>query len=111
MKVDPDYALFAAVVEAGSLSAAGRNLRLSPAMVSKRLARLEERLGVQLAHRTTRKLALTQAGETFHQDVLAILDAIKDAEDRVTGTRREPSGPLRVSAPTSFGRHPIRAST
>ena len=59
---DPDYALFAAVVAAGSLSAAGRRLGLSPAMVSKRLARLEARLGVGLVHRTTRRLSLTMAG-------------------------------------------------
>ncbi len=96
--------LFAAVAETGSLSAAGRSMRLSPAMASKRLARLEDRLGVKLVHRTTRKLALTSAGKAFLGDVLAILDAIKTAEDRVTGSRREASGPLRVSAPTSFGR-------
>ncbi|ARS28853.1 LysR family transcriptional regulator [Sphingomonas sp. KC8] len=102
--MDPDYALFARVVEAGSLSAAGRAMLISPAMVSKRLARLEARLGVRLIHRTTRRLALTDAGERFHADVIAILQSIREAEDRITGVRREPAGPLRVSAPTSFGR-------
>jgi DNA-binding transcriptional LysR family regulator len=104
MTLDPDYQLFANVVDFGSLSAAGRALGISPAMVSKRLARLEQRLGVRLIHRTTRRLALTPAGAMFNQDIGAVLEAVKQAEDRVTGIAREPSGPLRVSAPTSFGR-------
>lgn len=102
--IDRDYELFATIVATGSLSAAGRMLHLSPAMVSKRLARLEDRLGATLIIRTTRRLALTHAGERFHQDVIAILDAVKAAEARVSGQYSEPSGPLRVSAPTSFGR-------
>jgi DNA-binding transcriptional LysR family regulator len=102
--MDPDYDLFARVVEAGSLSAAGRLMGISPAMVSKRVARLEGRLGVQLLHRTTRRLALTEAGDRFHRDLAAILAAVRDAEARVTGARSRPAGPLRVSAPTSFGR-------
>ena len=101
---DPDYALFAAVVAAGSLSAAARRLGLSPAVVSKRLARLEARLGVGLVHRTTRRLSLTVTGERFHGEVVAILEAIRAAEERLTGARGEPAGPLRVAAPTSFGR-------
>ena len=99
-----DYELFAQVVEAGSLSAAGRRLGMSPAMVSKRIARLEERLGARLAHRTTRRLTLTSAGKAFHEDVLGILDAVRLAEGRVSGRERLESGPLRLSAPTSFGR-------
>ncbi|HTI68066.1 MAG TPA: LysR substrate-binding domain-containing protein [Caulobacteraceae bacterium] len=99
-----DYVLFAQVVQAGSLSAAGRSLRLSPAMVSKRLSRLEERLGTRLIHRTTRRLATTPAGQQFYEDVLRILDASRAAEELVTGRQGAPSGTLRVSAPTSFGR-------
>jgi DNA-binding transcriptional LysR family regulator len=102
--VDPDYDLFARIIETGSLSAAGRAISISPAMVSKRLARLEARLGIRLVQRTTRRLALTEAGERFHVDVVAILQSIRDAENRLTGGRDEPVGPLRVSAPTSFGR-------
>jgi DNA-binding transcriptional LysR family regulator len=56
MAFDPDYALFVLVAESGSLSAAARTLNISPAMVSKRLQRLENRLGVTLVHRTTRRL-------------------------------------------------------
>ncbi|HKY82764.1 MAG TPA: LysR family transcriptional regulator [Sphingobium sp.] len=102
--MDPDYILFARAVEAGSLSAAGRLLKISPAMMSKRIARLEARLGVRLVHRTTRRLAPTEAGARLHQDLLAILEALQQAEDRVTNRHRSVSGPLRVSAPTSFGR-------
>ncbi|PVE60182.1 LysR family transcriptional regulator [Arthrobacter sp. TPD3018] len=104
MAFDPDYALFVAVADAGSLSATARALRLSPAMVSKRLQKLEQRLGVTLVHRTTRRLALTTAGERFRTDLGDILGALDAAEARVTGARTAPAGPLHVSAPTSFGR-------
>lgn len=102
--MDADYALFAKIIESGSLSAAGRAVGLSPAMVSKRLARLEARLGAALVNRTTRRLALTETGERFHRDVLAILKAVAEAEGRVAGEKDGPAGLLRVSAPTSFGR-------
>lgn len=104
MVFDPDYGLFAAVAETGSLSAAARALRISPAMVSKRLQRLEARLGVRLVHRTTRRLALTDAGARFRDDLSGISAALAEAEAQVTGARNAPAGPLRVSAPTSFGR-------
>ncbi len=99
-----DYRLFAAIVAGGSLAAAGRMLGLSPPMVSKRLARLEDRLGTQLVRRTTRRLALTDDGARFHADVLVVLAAIEEAEARVGGRLRQPAGTLRLSAPTSFGR-------
>lgn len=104
MAFDPDYALFVAVAAGGSLSAAARSLNISPAMASKRLQRLENRLGVRLVHRTTRRLALTDAGARFRDDLDGVLAALGEAEARVTGARGEPAGPLRVSAPTSFGR-------
>jgi DNA-binding transcriptional LysR family regulator len=104
MGADPDYELFARVAELGSVSAAGRALGLSAPMASKRLARLETRLGVRLVNRTTRRTALTGAGQRFHEDVLAILAAIRDAEARLSGETVGPTGLLRVSAPTSFGR-------
>lgn len=99
-----DYALFAAVVEEGSLSAAGRSLKLSPAMVSKRLAALENRLGARLIQRTTRRSVLTDVGQAFYEQVVTILSAIRQAEMMVTGRAGLPSGRLRVSVPTSFGR-------
>lgn len=102
--MDPDYALFASVVDAGSLSAAARALGMSPAMVSKRLARLEAKLGVKLAHRTTRALTLTQNGAAFHAEIVDILAQLRAAEARLIGARDVPAGRLKVTAPTSFGR-------
>lgn len=104
MPLDPDYALFLRVAAEGSLSAAARSIRQSPAQVSKRLARLEERIGVRLVHRTTRRLTLTPAGERFRADLIPVLAALETAEARVAGARADPAGPLRVTAPTSFGR-------
>ena len=100
----PDIVLFAEVVRTGSLSAAGRSMGISPAMVSKRIARLEARLGVRLLNRTTRRLDLTARGAAYHRDMVEILAAIRDAEARVSDRTDTPAGPLRVSAPTSFGR-------
>ena len=101
---DPDYEVFLAIVDAGGLSAAGRALRLSPASVSKRLARLEDRLGIRLLHRTTRRLSLTEEGALLHRDLSAVMGELKAAEDRVLGLASRPAGPLRLTAPTSFGR-------
>ena len=66
-----DYEIFARVIKAGSLSAAARELHSSPAMISKRLTRLEERLGVRLLQRTTRRLTPTQVGQSFFERVAA----------------------------------------
>lgn len=104
MNIDPDLSLFADIAAAGSLAGAARTRGISPAMVSKRLARLEARLGVRLVERTTRRLALTPRGEAFHRDIVGILDALAAAEARVADRAAEPSGPLSISAPTSFGR-------
>lgn len=102
--MDPDHELFVSIVDEGGLAAAGRRLHISPAMMSKRLARLEERLGAKLVHRTTRRLALTPAGERLHTDLRGILAALEEAERRVSGASAVASGPLRITAPTSFGR-------
>ena len=102
--MDPNYALFARVVAEGSLSAAARALGISPAMASKRLARLEDRLGVQLLHRTTRRIALTAAGAELHREVSEMLARIGEVEARLRKAGRGPAGRLRVTAPTSFGR-------
>lgn len=102
--MDPDHELFVTVVDEGGLAAAGRRLHISPAMMSKRLARLEDRLGAKLVHRTTRRLALTPAGERLHADLRGILAALDEAERRVSGASAVASGPLRITAPTSFGR-------
>ena len=102
--MNADYSLFARIVEAGSLSAAGRDMHLSPAAVSKRLTRLEERLGARLFQRTTRRLNLTGAGQQFYQDVTAIIASVEAAEARIIGMATAPRGKLAITAPTSFGR-------
>lgn len=99
-----DLEIFARVVNAGSLSAAGREMGLSPAVVSKRLRKLEDRLGTRLIQRTTRQIALTEAGQGFYERVVAIMEAVGEAEAFVTRRSDRAEGLLRVSAPTSFGR-------
>jgi len=99
-----DLDVFAHVVTARSMSAAGRQLNLSPAVISKRIRRLEERLGVRLIQRTTRQLALTEAGQGFYERVVSILSSIEEAESWVASGAGQARGTLRVSAPTSFGR-------
>ncbi|MEM1377519.1 MAG: LysR family transcriptional regulator [Pseudomonadota bacterium] len=99
-----DLEIFARVVAAGSMSAAGRELGLSPAVVSKRLRRLEDRLGTRLLQRTTRQIALTEAGQGFYERVVAILAGIEEAESFVSRRSSLARGTLKVSAPTSFGR-------
>lgn len=99
-----DLDIFVRIVAARSMSAAGRELGLSPAVVSKRMRRLEERLGVRLLQRTTRQLALTEAGRGFHERVVAILAGVEEAEAWAASGAAQARGTLRVSAPTSFGR-------
>lgn len=99
-----DLDVFARVVTSRSMSAAARELNLSPAVISKRIRRLEERLGVRLIQRTTRQLALTQAGQGFYERVVAILGSLEEAEAFVASGAAQARGLLRVSAPTSFGR-------
>jgi DNA-binding transcriptional LysR family regulator len=99
-----EYEIFTRVIKAGSLSAAARELNSTPAMISKRLTRLEDRLGVKLLHRTTRSLTPTDVGQGFYERVLAVLAAVSDAERIATGDGERPRGLLRVSLPTAFGR-------
>lgn len=99
-----DLEIFARVVTAGNMSAAGREMGLSPAVVSKRISHLEERLGARLFQRTTRQLTLTEAGQGFYDRVVNILAGIEEAEAFVTRRNAIPRGTLRVSIPTAFGR-------
>lgn len=99
-----DYDIFARVIRAGSLSAAARELNSTPAMISKRLTRLEDRLGVKLLHRTTRRLTATEAGHSFYERVLTVLAAVEDAESLAASDSGRPRGLLRISLPTAFGR-------
>lgn len=98
---------FRAILAAGSLSGAARDLGVSLQVVSKRLAMLEQRTGVRLINRTTRTLSATEEGSGLLIDVERALDAITSGEDRLVKGRDEPIGTLRISAPASFGRRHV----
>lgn len=99
-----EMAFFQLVMRCGSLSAAARELGLSPPAVTRRLALLESRLGVQLLARTTRRISLTPEGETYLADARRILADIEDMEHQLTRSQAEPRGLLRVNATLGFGR-------
>lgn len=98
-----EMAVFSKVVGAGSLSAAARELGLSPALVSRRLAALEGRLGVRLVNRTTRSLHLTVEGQRYYDACTRVLAEIEEADAEVSAGRVEPQGALKVALPASFG--------
>ena len=98
-----DIAVFVRVVERGSFTLAAEDLGLSRAVVSKYLSRLEERLGARLLNRTTRRLALTEAGATLFEASRGAHERIDEAESALARFQQSPRGRLRVSAPMSFG--------
>lgn len=104
MNTDSELAFFCILVKQGSLAATARELSLTPPAVSRRLALLEERLGVRLLNRTTRRLSLTSEGEVYFESAQRILSDIEDMERRVSSSRAAPRGLLRVNAPLGFGR-------
>lgn len=99
-----DLDIFARVARTGNMSAAGREMGLSPAVVSKRISLLEDRLGARLFQRTTRQLTLTETGEGYFKRVVDILSLVEEAEDFVSRRNTKPRGLLKVTAPTSFSR-------
>lgn len=99
-----DLAIFATIVEAGSLSQAARDLNLSLAQVSKRLSKLEELLGVRLITRSTRSLSMTENGQRFYEHCRAILQGIQQAERQLQSSQTEISGTLTITSSTSFAR-------
>lgn len=98
-----DMALFARIVERGSLSAAARDLGLSKSLVSRRLGQLEDRLGARLVNRTTRRLALTDIGREFNERARRVLLEAEEAEACAQEASTELRGRLRIAAPVSFG--------
>jgi DNA-binding transcriptional LysR family regulator len=98
-----EMSVFSKVIATGSLSAAARDLGVSTAVVSRRLAALEARLGVRLVNRTTRRLALTDEGASYHDACIRILGEIEDADAAAAAQRVEPQGILKVALPASFG--------
>lgn len=95
--------LFVRVAEAKSFTKAAERLGISASAVSKAVTRLEERLGVRLANRTTRSVSLTEDGAAFFERCRQILSEIEDAETAVAHTRTNPTGRLRVLMPVGFG--------
>lgn len=96
--------IFAAVADEGSLSAAGRRLQMPLASVSRKLSELEARLGARLVLRSTRRLALTEAGRDYLDCCREILERVDDAERAAAGANASPRGTLVVAAPLVFGR-------
>jgi DNA-binding transcriptional LysR family regulator len=98
-------AVFAKVVESASFAAAARHFDMSPAMVSKHVSTLEERLGVRLLNRTTRRVSATEVGQNYYERCLRILGEVEDAEQAAGDLQTAPRGLLRVTTSVSFGAH------
>lgn len=103
MKLD-GIASFVVVAEEGSISEAARTLRLSKSVVSERLAELERSLGATLLHRTTRRMSVTEDGAAFLERAKRILRELSEAATDMTERRGTLAGPMRISAPVTFGR-------
>ena len=110
MQPDNELAFFCLLIKQGSLVATARELNLTPPAVSRRLSHLEERLGIRLLNRTTRRISLTSEGEIYYENAVRILKEINDMEQLVASSRTSPKGLLRVNAPFGFGRKYIAAA-
>lgn len=104
MSAPSELEFFSLLIKAGSLSAAARELDLTPPAVSKRLAQLESRLKVRLLNRTTRRISLTNEGEVYLANARRILAEIEEMEQLVSSSSAAPKGLLRVNATLGFGR-------
>ncbi|RGE46167.1 LysR family transcriptional regulator [Comamonas testosteroni] len=98
-------AVFAAVVEQGSMSAAARLLDMTPSAISQHIRQLEREAGVTLLHRSTRQLSLTDAGQRFYIQCATMCEAAARARAELAAERQEPGGELRMSAPAGFTPH------
>lgn len=101
---------FVTVAESGSFTAAADRLGLTRAMTSRHVQALEDRLGVRLLQRTTRRVSLTEAGLSYLERARRLLADFDEAETEVRGERVSPRGTLRVNAPVSFGRTHLAAT-
>ncbi|WP_285317418.1 LysR family transcriptional regulator [Stenotrophomonas maltophilia group sp. Smal35] len=98
---------FLSVIDSGSISAAAEQLGQTPSGVSRALGRLEDKLGITLLTRTTRRLHLTAEGEAFLRHARTIIDAVESAEEQMAARRERPAGRLRVDAAMPFVLHVI----
>jgi len=92
-----------AVVETGSFTAAGDRLGLSKALVSKYVGVVEQELGVRLFNRSTRKISITEAGQSYYASMVPVIESYNEMLDNLSGQGATVNGKLRVSAPVSFG--------
>ena len=99
--------VFTRTVELGSITAGGRDNRLTPAVASNRIKELEERLGVRLFHRTTRRLTPTEIGRIYYDAAKRVLEAMDESEAAVASFSLRPKGALKVTAPLGLGRRVI----
>ncbi|MGY2284327.1 LysR family transcriptional regulator [Pseudomonas gingeri] len=97
-----DMRMFCQVMDSGSFTAAADQLGLSKQFVSRRLMQLEERLGVRLLNRSTRRLDVTPLGQSYYESSLRLLAEVEHMEQGIAGQTAEPRGTLRLSAPLSF---------
>ncbi|RMO05190.1 Transcriptional regulator, LysR protein [Pseudomonas cichorii] len=97
-----DMRIFCQVMESGSFTAASDKLGLSKQFVSRRLMQLEERLGVRLLNRSTRRLDVTPLGLSYYESALRLLGEVEQVEQGISGQNSEPRGTVRLSAPLSF---------
>jgi len=99
---------FVAVARAGGFSAASRQLGSPVATLSRKVALLEEAIGVRLLARSTRHVALTEQGGTYYEACRRLLDDLRDADEMVAGEYRQPKGELTLTAPVGFGRRHLQ---
>ncbi len=102
--------VFLAVVSARGFTAAAHKLNTTPAAVSRRIKALEERLGIRLLQRTTRKVRLTSAGESYFDDLQRIMHELHCVEDELAEASGKLSGALKIAAPVSFGQRRLSSA-
>jgi DNA-binding transcriptional LysR family regulator len=102
MDVLTQMKVFCSVVDNNSLAGAARSLTVSPSVVSKQLAALEDRLGVRLLNRTTRRVSLTEVGAAYYERSKRIIADVDEAEVSVSQSHAAPRGLLKITAPTTF---------
>ena len=101
------YAIFAAVVEAGSMTGAAKALGMTPSAVSQHISQLESLLGLTLLHRSTRRLSLTEAGEVVWQGCQSLQQTLNDTELRLSEVRDSLLGEVRITAPVGMAGQPL----
>jgi len=106
MKIEtaPELHFFVLLAKLGSMTATARELGITPPAVTKRLSQMEQKLGVRLVNRTTRRISLTNEGEAYLAQASDILHRIRDMEESVASGRAAPKGLLRINATPGFGR-------